>query len=89
MVRDRDGVSYQMATLAVDDGGRLAVAAPDSPGAAVSPRVGVNREFLLQAVAATGRDQLVLDLDWPYTPLAVRVPGDESTLSILMPVRLS
>ncbi|MBL7254941.1 MerR family transcriptional regulator [Paractinoplanes lichenicola] len=47
----------------------------------------VNREFLLQALDAGGAGQLVLELDGPIKPLAVRVPGDDSRFSILMPVR--
>jgi DNA polymerase III sliding clamp (beta) subunit (PCNA family) len=47
----------------------------------------VNREFLLQALDAGASGQLVLELDGPIRPLAVRVPGDDSRMSILMPVR--
>ncbi|MBM2622485.1 MerR family transcriptional regulator [Actinoplanes sp. LDG1-06] len=47
----------------------------------------VNREFLLQALDAGNAGQLVLELDGPIKPLAVRVPGDDSRYSILMPVR--
>jgi DNA-binding transcriptional MerR regulator len=66
---------------------------PEAPATALEPAaagapVGVNREFLLEAIEATGRDQLVLELDGPIRPLAVRVPGDERTFSILMPIRL-
>ena len=49
-------------------------------------RIRVNRDFLLDALAAGAQDQLVLELDGPITPLAVRVPGRE-TFSLLMPVR--
>lgn len=51
-------------------------------------QVVVNREFLLQALDAGAAGQLVLELDGPIKPLAVRVPGDDSRFSILMPVRL-
>ncbi|MDY7084522.1 MAG: MerR family transcriptional regulator [Actinomycetota bacterium] len=51
-------------------------------------RVQVNREFLLEALDACGAGQLVLELDGPIKPLAVRVPGDDSRFSILMPVRV-
>ncbi|WP_231607756.1 MerR family transcriptional regulator [Streptacidiphilus albus] len=50
--------------------------------------VGVNREFLLDALAVSGRDQLVLELGGPITPLALRLPEREDTFSLLMPVRL-
>jgi len=47
--------------------------------------VGVNREFLLQAVDAGGGGQLVLSLDGPVAPLVLR---SERSTSLLMPVRL-
>jgi DNA polymerase III sliding clamp (beta) subunit (PCNA family) len=55
--------------------------------AEAAEQVAVNREFLLQALDAGGAGQLVLELDGPIKPLAVRVPGDDSRFSILMPVR--
>lgn len=88
-IREQDGVAYQVATLTVGGDGRFAVATADATDPGELLRMAVNREFLLQALAASGRDQLVLELDGPYTPLAVRVPGDEATCSILMPVALS
>ena len=52
--------------------------------------VGVNREFLLDALAASAREQLVLELGGPIAPLAVRLPDgeDEHSFSLLMPIRL-
>ncbi|MEU1887025.1 hypothetical protein ABZ491_16330, partial [Micromonospora rifamycinica] len=50
--------------------------------------VGVNGDFLLDALDAADGPQLVLELDGPITPLAVRRPDDEDTFSILMPIRL-
>jgi DNA polymerase-3 subunit beta len=47
----------------------------------------VNREFLLEAIDAGGPGQLVLELDGPLKPLAVRLPGDDTRFSLLMPVR--
>jgi DNA-binding transcriptional MerR regulator len=69
-------------TVAVD-----ASASGPAPGAV---RVGVNPEFLLQALTAAGQPQLVLELDGPITPLVIRpaVPGAE-TFSLLMPVRIT
>ena len=57
------------------------------PGAV---RVGVNPAFLLEALAASGEPQLVLELDGPITPLVFRpaAPGSE-TFSMLMPVRIA
>jgi hypothetical protein len=45
------------------------------------------RGFLLEALDAGDRGQLVLELDGPVRPLAVRVPDDVDRFSILMPVR--
>lgn len=103
MVREQDDVRYDVAVLTVDRDGVLALAAGSGEadsGEADSARdggdddgerfrVGVNREFLLQALTAGGRGQLVLELDGPITPLAVRVPDDGRTFSLLMPTRLS
>jgi hypothetical protein len=51
--------------------------------------VGVNPEFLLQAIAAAGHPQLVLELDGPIAPLVLRPAGPESvSFSMLMPVRI-
>ncbi|WP_347058420.1 MerR family transcriptional regulator [Blastococcus sp. HT6-30] len=50
--------------------------------------VGVNREFLLQALDAEDAGQLVLDLDGPIAPLVMRAPGRAGDLSMLMPIRL-
>jgi DNA polymerase-3 subunit beta len=87
VTREHHGITYDVAVLAVEPGGNLAVVAPDSDPAG-SPRIAVNREFLLQALQASGQAQLLLELDGPITPLAIRAPDDERTFSILMPVRL-
>ncbi|WP_328535475.1 DNA polymerase III subunit beta family protein [Streptomyces sp. NBC_00344] len=50
--------------------------------------VAVNREFLLHALTAGARDELVLELGAPTAPLAIRRPDDEGAFSLLMPVRL-
>ncbi|WP_198597763.1 DNA polymerase III subunit beta family protein [Blastococcus atacamensis] len=50
--------------------------------------VGVNREFLLQALDADDAGQLVLDLDGPLAPLAIRDPSRPGDVSLLMPIRL-
>lgn len=52
-------------------------------------RVGVDRGFLLEALAAGDRDRLVLEFGpAPTAPLAIRRADDEGTFSLLMPVRL-
>ncbi|GAA2743877.1 MerR family transcriptional regulator [Kitasatospora cinereorecta] len=48
--------------------------------------VRVNRDYLLEAVAAGGREQLVLELGGPIAPLAIRFPERADTYSLLMPI---
>ncbi|MGZ4616429.1 MAG: hypothetical protein ACXV4A_12800 [Actinomycetes bacterium] len=56
--------------------------------ASASVELGVNPEFLLEALAAAGTHRLVLDLEGPLDPLALRLPDREhENLSLLMPVR--
>lgn len=80
--RDNDGVTYEVSRLSVTKS-KVEVGASDDPDALV---VGVNREFLLQALK--GGDQLTLGFDDPIAPLAIRNPDRDGALSILMPVRL-
>ncbi|MGK4583568.1 MerR family transcriptional regulator [Kitasatospora sp. HPMI-4] len=87
MVRGQDGVAFEVSVLTVTADGSLAVA--DAEGAADGLRVGVNRDFLLEAVAAGGGEQLVLELGGPIAPLAIRFPHREDTFSLLMPTTLS
>ena len=75
--REQDGVEFAVTELAVGPDGAVTVA----PGG-----VGVNREFLLEAVDAGGDGQLVLSLDGPVAPLVLR---SERSTSLLMPVRLT
>lgn len=77
--REDDGRPYDLVVLTLTGDGALQVAG-DEEGL----QVAVNRDFLLDAVA--GADQLVLELDTPITPLAVRVPAT-AAYSLLMPVR--
>jgi DNA-binding transcriptional MerR regulator len=74
--REQDGVEFPVTELAVGPDGAVTVA----PGG-----VGVNREFLLEAVDAGGGGQLVLSLDGPVAPLVL---ASERSTSLLMPVRL-
>jgi DNA polymerase-3 subunit beta len=50
--------------------------------------MGVDREFLLEALDAGGSSQLVLELDGPIAPLAIRGPDRAGDVSMLMPIRL-
>lgn len=74
-VREQDGQEFAVIVLGLD-GGAVTV---------VEEGVAVNREFLLEAVDAGGGGQLLLELDGPTAPLAIRT---ERSVSLLMPVRL-
>lgn len=50
--------------------------------------IGVNREFLLEALDVGAGGQLVLELDGPIAPLALRDPARPGDVSMLMPIRL-
>jgi DNA polymerase-3 subunit beta len=73
----RGGVDFEAAVLGLTADGELTT---DGSG-----EIGVNREFLLEALDAGGPGQLELLLDGPLMPLVVR--SSRST-SLLMPVRL-
>jgi DNA polymerase-3 subunit beta len=81
--REHEGRAYEITLLGLDPAGSVRLADESEWS---ERHVAVNREFLLQALDAGGAGQLVLELDGPIHPLAVRVPG-ESRFSILMPVR--
>jgi DNA-binding transcriptional MerR regulator len=85
--REHDGSPYPVSVLAVDPAGGVRLVAEHEWAADAPAHVAVNREFLLQALDAGGAGQLVLELDGPIKPLAVRVVGDHTRFSILMPVR--
>jgi DNA polymerase-3 subunit beta len=82
--RELDGAPFPIVILTVDRAGTLRLAAEADWAADAAAHVAVNREFLLQALDAGGAGQLVLELDGPIKPLAVRAPG---SFSLLMPVR--
>ena len=84
LTREHDGTAYEIAILEPGTAGSVRLVA-ESEWA--EEHVAVNREYLLQALDASAAGQLVLELDGPIRPLAVRVPGDDSRCSILMPVR--
>lgn len=79
--------SYQLTVLSVSATGVTVADWQREPAGDGLP-VGVNQEFLLQALAAGRRDQLVLELDGPVAPLVLRDPDRADAFSVLMPVRL-
>ncbi|MFD0354187.1 MerR family transcriptional regulator [Streptomyces sp. NPDC127110] len=81
-VREQDGAAYEVSVLEVTDGGTVSVREHASAG----DRVGVNRAFLLEALAAAGRDRLVLEAGTGPRPLTISRGDDEETYSMLMPV---
>jgi DNA polymerase-3 subunit beta len=87
VTREHDGSAYEVVILGLDPAGSVRLAAESEWAARADEHVAVQREFLLEALDAGGVGQLELELDGPIKPLAVRVPGDDSRFSILMPVR--
>lgn len=83
--REEDGAEQSVTVLTLGSDGTLSVT-PGDPGVL---EIGVNREFLLEALDAGGSGQLVLDLDGPISPLAIRDPHREGSVRMLMPIRLS
>ncbi|MFE2326477.1 MerR family transcriptional regulator [Streptomyces sp. NPDC059385] len=86
-VREPGGVACDLTVLKVTADGAVAVC-EDGDEDQDQDRVAVNREFLLHALAAGGRDELVLELGAPTAPVAIRRTDTEETFSLLMPVRL-
>ncbi|MGY5032690.1 DNA polymerase III subunit beta family protein [Streptomyces sp. 900116325] len=84
-VREQDGVSCDLSMLKVAGDGTVCVCEDGDDG---QGNIAVNRDFLLHALAAGARDQLLLEFGAPTAPLAIRRTDTESTFSILMPVRL-
>ncbi|MFD5647967.1 MerR family transcriptional regulator [Streptomyces sp. NPDC127039] len=75
----------------VDDGTVIVCGdgAPDKEADGAAHHVGVDRGYLLDALAAADRDRLVLEFGpAPTAPLAIRRADDEGAFSVLMPVRL-
>ncbi len=83
--RDPDGLPRELTVLKVADDGTVAVCEDGDDGRG---HVAVNREFLLDALAAGARDRLILEIGAPTAPLAIRRTDSEDGYSILMPVRL-
>ncbi|MFD9104149.1 MerR family transcriptional regulator [Streptomyces virginiae] len=83
-VREPAGAPCDLSVLAVADG--TVTVCEDGRGG--PDLVAVDRTFLLQALAAAGRDELVVEVGAPTAPLAIRRTDTEEAFSILMPVRL-
>ncbi|MFD9222695.1 MerR family transcriptional regulator [Streptomyces sp. NPDC060064] len=83
--REQDGEPYDLSVLRVTENGSVIVC---DDGDDDQNNVAVNREFLLHALTAGARDELILELGAPTAPLAIRRPDDEGAFSLLMPVRL-
>ncbi|MEU8190255.1 MerR family transcriptional regulator [Micromonospora carbonacea] len=85
-----EGVDVPVTVLGLDDAGGLRVLDDAAPADATpdAVRLGVNGRYLLDALDAGDRGQLLLELDGPISPLAVRRPDDADAYSILMPIRL-
>nr|WP_323181702.1 DNA polymerase III subunit beta [Streptomyces antibioticus] len=83
--REQDAEPHGLSVLRVAENGSVIVCddGDDDPD-----NVAVNREFLLDALAAGARNELVLELGAPTAPLAIRRPDDAGAFSLLMPVRL-
>jgi DNA polymerase III sliding clamp (beta) subunit (PCNA family) len=84
--REQDGAVCELTVLKVAAEGGVAVCGDGDEDA--QDRIAVNREFLLHALAAGAREELVLEFGAPTAPLAIRRTDTEDAFSILMPVRL-
>ncbi|MEV5341016.1 MerR family transcriptional regulator [Streptomyces sp. NPDC052676] len=84
--RERDDEPRDLSVLRVTENGTVVVV---DDGDDHQDNVAANREFLLDALAAGARDELVLEIGAPTAPLAIRRVDDGSGFSILMPVRLT
>ncbi|MET9058017.1 MerR family transcriptional regulator [Streptomyces antibioticus] len=82
---ERNGEPYDLSVLRVTENGSVIVC---DDGDDSQDDVAVNRDFLLHALTAGARDELILELGAPTAPLAIRRPDDEDAVSLLMPVRL-
>ncbi|WP_406072015.1 MerR family transcriptional regulator [Micromonospora sp. NBC_01638] len=85
--RDHGGKPLAVTVLGLDDQGGLCLL-PAADLTTDALRVGVDGGYLLDALNAAGAPQLVLELDGPIAPLAVRRTDDADTYSVLMPIRL-
>ncbi|MEV4535259.1 MerR family transcriptional regulator [Asanoa sp. NPDC049518] len=79
---------HELVVLAIGSDGGIDVVGEREWEAGADEHVAVNREFLLDALNAGGDGQLLLELDGPIRPLAIRRPTDDRGYSLLMPVKL-
>lgn len=84
-VRKQDATAHDLSLLKVTAGGTVTVCEDSDDD---QDLIAVNREFLLHALVAGARDQLILEFGAPTAPVVIRRPDDEGTFSLLMPVRL-
>jgi DNA-binding transcriptional MerR regulator len=75
VVHTHEDADYELAVLAIGAEGGIDVVGAEEWRAGQDRHVAVNREFLLEALSATGDGQLVLELDGPIRPLAIRWPS--------------
>lgn len=87
VVHSHEGVDHELAVLAIGAGGGVDVVGAEQWRAGRDRHVAVNREYLLEALSVGGDGQLVLELDGPIRPLAIRLPADDRAYSLLMPVK--
>ncbi|MFD6985127.1 MerR family transcriptional regulator, partial [Streptomyces sp. NPDC059956] len=66
--REQDGVTGDVSVLKVTDGGAVSLGDDDDDDPAA---VGLNRAFLLDALAAGARDRLILELGAPKAPVVI------------------
>ncbi|WP_431946970.1 MerR family transcriptional regulator [Actinacidiphila sp. bgisy167] len=83
--REQDGAAPAVSMLTVAADGTVGVCEDGEEG---PDDIAVNREYLLQALAAGASERLELQFGAPTAPLAIRRPDAEGTFSLLMPVRL-
>jgi hypothetical protein len=88
--REHAGVTHQVTVLGLHDRQGVRPLDPAELAGAdpAGLRVGVNGGYLLEALAAAGSPELVLELTGPNGPVSLRHPGEPETCSLLMPVRL-
>lgn len=86
--REQDGEPYDLTVLRATENGSVIVCDDGDDGDDDQNNVAVNRGFLLHALTAGARDELILELGAPTAPLVIRRPDDEGAFSLLMPVRL-